>query len=49
MLRLRRQSSFTVAYRRRKVTAGVQDLRVGRAQHGFAHLLDDGFEAELQN
>jgi hypothetical protein len=49
VLCLHRQSTFAVADRCREVTTGVQDLRVGRAQHRLAHLLDDRFKAELQH
>ena len=33
----------------REIAAGIQDLRIGRAQHGLAHLLDDGVQAVLHD
>ncbi len=46
---LRDQPRLRVADRQREIAAGVQDLRVGRAQHRFAHLGDDGAEAMLDD
>ena len=40
---------LAVADRGGEVTAGVEDLRVRRAQHRLAHLLDDGGEAMRQD
>ncbi len=47
---LRDQPRLHVADRQREIAAGIEDLRIGRAQHGLAHLghdraqpmLDDG-------
>ena len=49
MLRLRDQATLGIAQRGREIAAGVQDLRVGRAQHGLAHLLDDGAKSMLDH
>ena len=43
------EAALAVEDRRREVAARVQDLRVGRPQHGLAHLLDDGFETVLDD
>jgi len=32
-----------------KVPRGIEDLRVGRAQHRLPHFLGDGIQAVLQN
>ena len=44
MLRRRDQPALWVRQRGREVAAGVEDLGVGGAQHGLAHLLADGME-----
>ena len=49
MLGLGDQPSVRIAQRGREVAARVEDLRVGRAQHGLAHLLDDGAKAVLDH
>src|SRR3981189_3140497 len=41
MVGLRDQARIGVANRQREVAAGIQDLRIGGAKHGFARLLDD--------
>ena len=43
------QPPVGIAQRGREVAARVQDLRVGGAQHGLAHLLDDGAKAMLDH
>ena len=43
------EAALAIEDRRREVAARVQDLRVGRPQHGLAHLLDDGFETVLDD
>src|SRR5437660_8746016 len=43
------QAAACVANPERKVTAGIEDLRIGGAKHGFAHLLHDRTEAVLNN
>jgi hypothetical protein len=49
MLGLRGEPTLAVEYRGGEVAARVQDLRVGGAQHGLAHLLHDGLEAMLDH
>ena len=49
VLGLRREAPFAVEDRRREVAARVEDLRVRGAEHGLAHLLDDGLEAVLDD
>jgi hypothetical protein len=49
MLGLGDQAPVRVAQRGREVAARVEDLRVGGAQHGLAHLLDDGAKAMLDH
>jgi hypothetical protein len=49
MLGLGDQPPVGIAQRRREIPARVQDLRVGGAQHGLAHLLDDGAKAVLDH
>src|SRR5437879_529375 len=49
VLGLRRQASIAVEDRRGEIPARVEDLRVGRAEHGLPHLLDDGLEAVLDD
>jgi hypothetical protein len=49
VLGLRRQASFAVEDRRGEIPARVEDLRVGGAEHGLAHLLHDGLEAVLDD
>src|ERR1700730_3926419 len=46
---LRGQAAACVANRQRKVAAGIEDLRVRGAKHGFAHLLHDRTEAVLDD
>ena len=49
MLGLGDEASLRVADRRRVVTTGVEDLRISRAEHRLAHLLDDGLEPMIQD
>src|SRR5215510_8075714 len=49
VLGLGREASFAVEDRRGEIPARVEDLRVGGAEHGLAHLLDDGLEAVLDD
>jgi hypothetical protein len=46
---LRDQPRLRIADCQREIPAGVEDLRVRRAQHGFAHLGDDGAETVLDD
>src|SRR6516162_6146495 len=43
------QAAFCVANRQREIPAGVEDLRIGRAKHGFAHFLDDRTQPVLDD
>ena len=45
MLGLGDQPAVEAADRGRKVAARIEDLRIRCAQHGLAHLFDDGQEA----
>ena len=49
VLRLGDQAAVDVADRRGEVAARIEDLRVGRAQHRLAHLLDDGMQPVLHH
>ncbi len=49
VLGLGRESPLAVEDRRREIAARVEDLGVGRSQHGLAHLLDDAFEPMLDH
>jgi len=49
VLGLGNQAPVGIAQRSREVTAGIQDLRVRRAQHGLAHLLHDRAKAMLDD
>jgi hypothetical protein len=49
VVRLRHQPAVLVADRHGEVAAGVEDLRVGGAQHRFAHLGDNGGQAMLDD
>src|SRR5262252_1306627 len=49
VLGLRGESAFAVEDRGGEITARVEDLRVGGAQHRLAHLLHDGFETMLDH
>jgi hypothetical protein len=42
-------AAVEVADRAREVAAGIEDLRVGGAQHRLAHLLDDGVQPVLDH
>ena len=46
---LRDQAGVGVADRQRKIAAGIEDLRIGGAKHGLAHLLHDRTEAVLDD
>jgi hypothetical protein len=46
---LRDQATLGVANAKRKIAAGIEDLRVGGAKHGFAHFLHDRAETMLNN
>src|SRR6266699_2809638 len=46
---LRDQAAACVANCERKVAAGIEDLRIGGAKHGLAHLLHDRTEAVLND
>src|SRR3954469_25184222 len=43
------QASVYVANRKRKITAGVEDLRIGGAKHGFAHFFYDRAQPVLNH
>jgi len=45
MIGLRDQTSAGVANRQREVAAGIEDLGIGGAKHGLAHLLHDRTES----
>ena len=49
VLGLRDEPCPRITERRGEVSARVQDLRVGRAQHRLAHLLHDGLEPMRQD
>ena len=49
MIGLRDQAGVGVADRQRKIAAGIEDLRIGGAKHGFAHLFHDRTEAVLDD
>ncbi len=49
MLGLGDEAAVEIADAGREIAAGVEDLRVGGAQHRLAHLLDDGEEAMLDD
>ena len=49
MLGLRDQPPAQVADRGGEVAAGIEDLRIGGAQHRLAHLLDDGVQPVLHD
>ena len=46
MIGLRDQAAARVADREREVAAGIEDLRIGGAKHGFAHFLHDRTTAD---
>ena len=46
---LRDQAAARVADRQREIAAGIEDLRIGGAKHGFAHLLHDRTETMLDD
>ncbi len=46
---LRDQASADVANRQRKIAAGIEDLRIGGAKHGFAHFLHDRTQTMLDD
>ncbi|GCC48898.1 hypothetical protein chiPu_0033201 [Chiloscyllium punctatum] len=46
---LRDQPPAGIADRQREIAAGIEDLRIGGAKHGFAHLLDDRRQAVLDD
>ena len=46
---LRDQAAPCVADREREIPAGVEDLGIGRAKHGFAHLLHDRAQPVLDD
>jgi len=46
---LRDQPSARVADRERKIAAGIEDLRIGGAKHGLAHLRHDRAEPVLND
>src|SRR3954462_7761405 len=49
MIGLRDQARIGVADRQRKIAAGIEDLRIGGAKHGFAHLFHNRTEAMLDD
>src|SRR3981081_4183435 len=49
VVRLSDKASLCVANRQRKITAGVEDLRIGGAKHGFAHFFHDRAQPVLNN
>jgi hypothetical protein len=49
MVGLRDQPRLRIADRQREIAAGVEDLRIRRAQHRFTHLGDDGAETMLDD
>ena len=49
MIRLSHQPAVAVDQRDGKIPRGIEDLRIGGAQHRFAHFLGDGIQAVLQN
>src|SRR5215468_10448150 len=49
MLGLRHKPPLGIAERGRKIATRIENLRVRRAQHGLAHLLDDGTQPMLNN
>src|SRR5262249_46229873 len=49
VLGLRDQPAVEAADRGREISARIEDLRIGCAQHRFAHLLDDRQEAMLDH
>src|SRR5258708_36124878 len=49
MLGLGDEAAVEIADPGREVAARVEDLRIGGAQHGLAHLFDDGEEAVLDD
>ena len=46
---LRDQPAARVADRQREIAAGIEDLRIGGAKHGFAHFLHDRAQAMLDD
>ena len=46
---LRDQATAGVADAERKIAAGIEDLRIGGAKHGFAHFLHDRAETMLDD
>src|SRR6478672_8523500 len=49
VVRLRDQAAPGIAYRQRKIAAGIEDLRIGSAKHGFAHFLHDRTQPVLDD
>ena len=49
MIGLRDQAGARVANPQRKVAAGIEDLRIGGAKHGLAHLLHDRTQPMLDD
>src|SRR3954449_902457 len=49
MIGLCDQAGVGVADRQRKISAGIEDLRIGGAKHGFAHLFHNRTEAMLDD
>ncbi len=49
MIGLRDQASSGVADRQREIAAGIEDLRIGGAKHGLAHLFHDRTEPMLDD
>jgi hypothetical protein len=49
MIGLRDQATLCVANAQREIAAGIEDLRIGGAKHGFAHFLHDRAETMLNN
>src|SRR3982074_2834441 len=49
VVRLGDQAPACVANRKRKITAGVEDLRIGGAKHGFAHFFHDRAQPVLND
>jgi hypothetical protein len=49
MIRLRDQACSRVADRQREIAAGIEDLRIGGAKHGFAHFLHDRAQPVLNH
>src|SRR5229473_413534 len=49
MIGLRDQATPCVANAKRKIAAGIEDLRIGGAKHGFAYFLHDRAETMLND